>query len=244
VIADGSIGTASSIPSRLRHEDLRMPAEAERGPRLQTGHLLLWVVGCAVGFAVLRAIVPADLATGRQRLMLLSSNVVWGTAFGTVLTGCGLMAYRRWRGGARYPSRAGHWLLLRDLAVDVSWMIRPPLLTAIGAIVLIINLAFLWAVRRRLTPRWIAVFVVSALFSAVRMIAFVAFDFYQMVWLLASMRLIGIGFSLADAVVILRAIGRDRRSGVPTDGMHRLGAVTMLAIDAMNVIFDLAFAVW
>jgi hypothetical protein len=221
-----------------------MRAEATRGPGLRMGHLLLWVVGCAVGFAVMRAIVPADLATGQQRMMLLSSNIVWGTALGTVLTGCGLMAYRRWRGDARYPSRAGHWLLLRNLAVDAMWMIRPPLLSAIGVIVLIINLAFLWVVRRRLPLRWVAVFVVSALFSAVRVVVFIAFDFYQTVWLLASMRLIGIGFSLADALVILRAIGRDRHAGVPTDGMHRLGVVTMLAIDAMNVILDLAFAVW
>jgi hypothetical protein len=35
---------------------------------------------------------------------------------GTILTGCGLLAYR-WRAGdPRYPSLAGHWLLLFGLA--------------------------------------------------------------------------------------------------------------------------------
>ena len=47
-------------------------------------------------------------------------SLAMGTAFGTILTGCGLMAYRRWRGDASYPSRAGHWLLLFGLAAAAA----------------------------------------------------------------------------------------------------------------------------
>ena len=46
-------------------------------------------------------------------------NLAMGTAFGTILIGCGLLAYRRWRGDTSYPSRAGHWLLLLGLAAAV-----------------------------------------------------------------------------------------------------------------------------
>jgi hypothetical protein len=218
-----------------------MQAEAGCGPGLRMGHLLLWVVGCAVGFAVMRALTPVGLATDRDRLMIFSSNVVWGTALGTTLTGCVLLAYRRWRGDTRYPSRAGHWLLLRNLAVDAIWMIRPPPLSATGAMVLMIDLAFLWGLRRRLPRHWVTVFVVSSLDAAVRAVMFIAFEFYHLTAMLMSLGPIGVGFSLVDALVILRAIGRDRRSGAPTDGLHRLGVATMVAIDAMNVIFDLVF---
>jgi hypothetical protein len=47
-------------------------------------------------------------------------SLAMGTTFGTILTGCGLMAYRRWRGDHSHPSRAGHWLLLLGLAAAAA----------------------------------------------------------------------------------------------------------------------------
>ena len=97
-----------------------MQDTAGRAPRLRTGHLLLWIFGCAVGFAAYRSITPSRLITTPRSLVLVTGyDLAMGTAFGTILTGCGLLAYRRWRGDPSYPSLAGHWLLLLGLAAAV-----------------------------------------------------------------------------------------------------------------------------
>jgi hypothetical protein len=83
------------------------------------GHLLTWVVGCAVGFAAYRSITPRRL-TPRGLAIVTGYSLAMGTAFGTILTGCGLMAYRRRRGDTSYPCRAGHWLLLFGLAAAAA----------------------------------------------------------------------------------------------------------------------------
>src|SRR5262249_31295921 len=56
------------------------------------------------------------IMTPRGRAIVTGYSLAMGTAFGTILTGCGLLAYRRWKGDTFYPSRAGHWLLLLGLA--------------------------------------------------------------------------------------------------------------------------------
>ena len=79
-------------------------------PRLRMGHLLIWVVGCALGFAAYRSITPLNVWPPIWRTIVMSYSLAMGTAFGTILTGCGLLAYRRWRGGTSCQPRAGHWL--------------------------------------------------------------------------------------------------------------------------------------
>jgi hypothetical protein len=203
------------------------------------GHLLLWVVGCAIGFAERRALTPTDLPTDRDRMMVFGSNVVWGMALGTILTGCVLLAYRRWRGDTSYPSRAGHWLLLRALAVYATWtiFILSGPLTSASVSVLMVDVAFLWCLRPHLPRQWVAVFLVSCIAAAIRAAVFMAL--YRDPAIVVSLNSIGIGSALVDALVILRAIGRDRRSDVPTDGLHRLGIVMVLVLDVLSAIFSL-----
>jgi hypothetical protein len=55
---------------------------------------------------------------------------------------------------------------------------------------------------------------------------------------------IGAGSALLDASTILWAIGQDRRSGAPADGLHRLGVGVGLALDAIYMIFNLIQLVW
>jgi hypothetical protein len=43
-----------------------------------------------------------------------------GAALGTILTGIGVMAYRRWRRGMPYPFLPGHWLLVLGLAAALA----------------------------------------------------------------------------------------------------------------------------
>jgi hypothetical protein len=206
------------------------------------GHLLLWVVGCAVGFAERRALMPADLPTDRYRLILFS-NALWGTAIGTILTGCSLLAYRRWRGDRSYPSRAGHWLLLRALAVYATWtiFILPRAPAGASVSVLIVDLAFLWCLRRHLPRHWVAVFLVTCIAAAIRAALFIEWERNPAI--VVSLNSLSVGAALFDALVILWAIGRDRRSGVPTDGLHRLGIATVLALDALSAIFSLIYLV-
>ena len=219
-----------------------MQAGSRGEPRLRMGHLLLWVIGCAIGFAERRSLTPTDLLTDRVRVMVFSSNVAWGMALGTIFTGCALLAYRRWRGDTDYPSRAGHWLLLRGLAVDATWSASTYSrlsLSVRGSIVLMVDLAFFWGLRRRLPRHWVAVFLVSSILAGIRAVGFMAFDHSYHPAVAMTLRHIGAGSVLLDALVILRAIGRDRRSGVPTDGLHRLGIVTVLALDVLSAIFYL-----
>lgn len=221
-----------------------MKAEPRRGPRLRMGHLLLWVVGCALGFAERRAAAPAglSLSTDPVRMMIFASNLAWGIALGTILTGCVLIAYRRSRGDPDYPSRAGHWLLLRGLAVDAIWVafnLSYLSLSVSGSCILLVDLIFLWYLRRRLPLHWVAVFLVSTIFAGIRTGVFIAFESYDLPAILVSLRYIGAGSALTDALVMLRAIGRDRRDGIPTDGLHRLGIATVLVLDALTALFCL-----
>jgi hypothetical protein len=219
----------------------RMQATARYRSGLQTGHLLLWVVGCAVSFAQRRALMPADLPAGPDRVLLFGSNVLWGIALGTILTGCVLLAYRRWRGDTRYPSRAGHWLLLRSLAAYATWkiFIRSGSPVSASVSVLIVDLAFLWYLRPHLPGHWVAVFLVSGIAAAVRAALFMALERDPVI--VVSLNPVSAGLALVDALVILWAVGRDRRSDVPTDGLHRLGIATMLAHYTLSAIFSLIY---
>jgi hypothetical protein len=98
-----------------------MQATARHRCRPQTRHLLVWVVGCAVGFAAYHSIAPPlALLAPRGRTFVAGYTPAMGMAFGTILTGCGVLVYRRWRGDTSYPSRAGHWLLLFGLAAAAA----------------------------------------------------------------------------------------------------------------------------
>jgi hypothetical protein len=222
-----------------------MQGTARREPRLQMGHLLIWIVGCAVGFAERRSISPTGLPGYREQVIVFSSNVILGMAIGTILTGCGLLAYRRWRGDTSYPSRAGHWLLLRHLAVQAASVAFVHLRLSISVIsssALMIDLAFLWGLHRRLPRHWIVVFLLSSIAAAIQAFGFSAFA--PTLRTVAAIRSIGIGSALLDALAILWAIGRDRRSGVPTDGLHRLGIGTSVALDAIRVLFSVVLLAW
>lgn len=98
-----------------------MLATANRATRLTMGHLAIWVIGCAVGFGAYRSIMPRRAAPPRVMVLVSCYGLAMGTAFGTILTGCGLMAYRRQRGGeASGAPRPGHWLLWLGLGAAAA----------------------------------------------------------------------------------------------------------------------------
>jgi hypothetical protein len=206
------------------------------------GHLLIWVVGCAVGLAEYRPMMLESIPSFRDRALLIGTSFVSGVATGTLLAGCGLLAYRRWRGDTTCPSRAGHWLLLRALAVHTLTLaarysrITP---SAYFSIVAMIDLVFFWGLRRRLPRHWVAVFLVSTLLAAVRAVEFGTISYPWRLWSATS-----VVSGLLDASAILWAIGRDRRSGASADGLHRLGVGVALALDAIYMTFNLIQLVW
>lgn len=71
-----------------------MQATAERATGLRMGHLVAWIVGCAVGFAAYRSMMPPwlpDVTPLRSRVLVSCYGLFMGTAFGTILTGSGLV---------------------------------------------------------------------------------------------------------------------------------------------------------
>lgn len=100
-----------------------MRAESPHDSRLRMGHLLTWIVGCAVGFSAYRSITPRGILGPRPLAVVTSYSLAMGMACGAILTGCGLLTYRRWRSDISTPDRAGHWLLwlgLAGAAADVA----------------------------------------------------------------------------------------------------------------------------
>jgi hypothetical protein len=93
------------------------------GPRLRIGHLLVWILGCALGFAAYRELTPRGLMPPmppRIRSLSVAYNLVMGVALGTLLTGVGVLAHRRGRGDMSYPLLPGHWLLLFGVAAALA----------------------------------------------------------------------------------------------------------------------------
>ena len=87
--------------------------------RLRIAHLLGWTVASALGFAAYRGITPRP-APGAPSVIIGVYDSVMGLALGTILTGVGVMAYRRWWGRMSYPSLPGHWLLILGLAAAAA----------------------------------------------------------------------------------------------------------------------------
>lgn len=91
---------------------------AARTKGLKIVHIVGFAAGCAVGFAFYHNLLPTPVA-GRPRspsLWVSFYGLAMGSAMGVILTGVGIMAVRRRRGDASYPTCGGHWLLLFGLA--------------------------------------------------------------------------------------------------------------------------------
>jgi hypothetical protein len=98
-----------------------MQGETRRESWLRVGHLVTWIVGCAIGLAAYRSIAPSpEILTPLTMVIAVVYNLAMGMAFGTLLTGCALLARRRWRGDTHYLSRPGHWLLIFGLAAAAA----------------------------------------------------------------------------------------------------------------------------
>ena len=95
-----------------------MATPSQREPRLTVAHLLLWTLGCALGFTAYRGLVFDP--NPRFQAVFVGYNLAMGIAFGTILTGSGLLVWRRWQGNASYPLLPGHWLLLFGLAAALA----------------------------------------------------------------------------------------------------------------------------
>ena len=88
-------------------------------PRLRIAHLLCWIAGSALGFEAYHRLVPITL-NPRTVVAVGVYNSLMGMCLGTILTGVGIMVYRRWRHKASYPFLPGHWLLIFGLAAALS----------------------------------------------------------------------------------------------------------------------------
>ena len=90
------------------------------GPRLRISHLLVWTLGCAVGFAAYGWLTPPWPMPPKTQFLSGAYNLLMGVALGTLLAGAGVLAYRRGRGDRSYPSLPGHWLLLFGIGAALA----------------------------------------------------------------------------------------------------------------------------
>ena len=93
---------------------------SRRGNQLGLRHLMAWVLGCALGFAAYRGMMPPWPMPVKIRILSWAYNLAMGSAFGTILTGAGVLVYRRLRGDMSYPCLPGHWLLMFGLAAALA----------------------------------------------------------------------------------------------------------------------------
>jgi hypothetical protein len=132
--------------------------------------------------------------------------------------------------------------LLRGLAVHAMIVAAyrfNPSVQVLYSIALLIDLAFFWGLRRRLPQHWVAVFIVSTLIFAAEAYSHTEHYSRVAVFLMSSWPAIRFGCALLDGLTVLWAIGRDRRSGAPADGLHLLGVGTVLFSDAFGLISSL-----
>ena len=103
-------------------EQHEMEPSPSSGLRVRSSHLLVWTLGCAVGFATYRWLTPPWAWPAKSGMQILSAayNLLMGVAFGTLLAGSGVLAYRRGQGNRSYPSLPGHWLLLFGIAAALA----------------------------------------------------------------------------------------------------------------------------
>lgn len=109
----GSVPT-SSLELRM------MGSSPGGGLRVSLRDLMVWTVGCALGFAAYRWIMPPWPMPPRTRGLSWAYNLLMGGALGTLVAGATTLAYRRSRGDRSYPSQPGHWLLLFGIAAALA----------------------------------------------------------------------------------------------------------------------------
>jgi hypothetical protein len=108
-------------------------AAENRPVRLGIIHLLGWMLGCAFVLAVLRAMGEFQEIPEKFVFRVRLSQMGFGLAYGTGLSGLGLFLWRWRTGRGQGPTQPGHWLLLMgglapiiDLATAgaAQWAVR------------------------------------------------------------------------------------------------------------------------
>jgi hypothetical protein len=117
--ADFSRRFVSSFPISALELNTMQPSPRD-GPRLRISHLLVWTLGCAVGFAAYGWLTPPWPMPPKTQFLSWAYNLLMGVALGTLLAGAGVLAYRRGRGDRSYPSLPGHWLLLFGIGAALA----------------------------------------------------------------------------------------------------------------------------
>ncbi|AGA29961.1 hypothetical protein Sinac_5839 [Singulisphaera acidiphila DSM 18658] len=98
----------------------RTENSSRRGNQVGVRHLTAWVLGCALGFAAYRGLMPPWPMPVKTRILSGAYNLAMGSAFGTMLTGTGVLISRRLQGDQSYPGLPGHWLLIFGLAAALA----------------------------------------------------------------------------------------------------------------------------
>ena len=231
----------------------RQPAPSTAGPpplRIGIAHLMLWILNCGLvltGYRLLND--PAEILP-EDRLFADVFQLVMSMGYSLALTALIVLLARRWRGDRRFPTHAGHWLVIVGaiaLAIDggslaivklyAAWQGRSwsdywsayqagawGLGTAVG-------LAVLAAVR--MEWRWRAVFASIVAFASLSVVEHTAAAFGVHLRLphdFLALTILGLGIAAIVAAAVV-----DLAHRVARDWLHWSGGLAWLSLSAMQI---------
>ncbi|MCH5375183.1 MAG: hypothetical protein JJ992_14520 [Planctomycetes bacterium] len=239
-------------------------------PRLGVSHLMLWMLGSGLLLSVHQQVSNPDTA-GRptwfqwhQTVIAVISSIVYGPAIASLI----MVVFRKIRGGPRFPSQPGHWLLLgigsytalqtagyllamtlsylamtlsyRDILDDMAIKMGTACLGHVTALILFAIAAYRIDERRY----WRVLFVFLAAVQGVVALAYgclatAGVRFSDSIWALARIAFYGTPAVVLAAMILVVVLDHRRAKG--RDWLHRVGVLVQLLASLLSLISIAAF---
>lgn len=221
--------------------------------RLGIVHFFVWITTCALvltGYKLLND--PADFAAD-ERAFSSAFQLVMSIGYSLALTALGVLIVRRWQGDLRFPTHAGHWLVIvgviamaidgGSLAVVKLYAARsglpwkeywPEYQATAWSLGTLAGLALLVLVRQELYWRLVVLGIVA--FTSLHAIEHVADATGQRLWTLyrwhdaIALSILGLGI-----LSVILASGIDLSTRVKRDWLHWSGVAAWLGLATMQV---------
>lgn len=221
--------------------------------RLGIVHFFVWITTCALvltGYKLLND--PSDFADD-ERAFSSAFQLVMSIGYSLALTALGVLIVRRWQGDRRFPTHAGHWLVIVGviaMAIDGGsmavvkliaartglpwkeyWSVYQATAWSLGTLA---GLLLLMGVRLEVYWRLVVVGIVA--FTSLPAIEHLADAAGQRFWTLyrwhdaIALSILGLGI-----LAVILASGIDLATRVKRDWLHWSGVAAWLGLATMQV---------